>query len=72
MYNNNGNKKNKDILIRIEAIENHLKGYLTEKEVSNILAITERQVRRLIKNYKEKGKLSLLQHGLSNKLLECI
>jgi hypothetical protein len=42
-------KKNKDILIRIEAIENHLKGYLTEKEVSNIFAITERQVRILIK-----------------------
>jgi transposase len=67
MYDNIKNTNTKDILFRTEMLENYLKGFLTEKELSGKLNITERHARNLIKKYKEQGKVGLL-HNLRGKV----
>ncbi|HSQ97452.1 MAG TPA: helix-turn-helix domain-containing protein [Rickettsiales bacterium] len=57
---------NNKILYRIEIIEKCINGRITENKASKLLNISIRQVQRLIKKYKENGKISLF-HGLTNK-----
>jgi transposase len=68
--NKNGNDINnintKDPIYRMDLLEKYIKGEITAKKIANILNIDLRWVRRLIKKYKEKGRLSLI-HGLKNK-----
>jgi transposase len=66
--NNDGicNINTKDPSLRIEMVEKYIGRKITARKIAIILNIKVRQVWYLIKNYKEKGKLSLL-HGLRNK-----
>lgn len=57
---------NNKILYRIEIIEKCINGKITENKASKLLNISIRQIQRLIKKYKENGKISLF-HGLTNK-----
>jgi transposase len=56
----------KDPFHRMEIIEKCYGKIITESNASNLLSISTRQVQRLVRNYREKGKLSLI-HGLKNK-----
>jgi transposase len=56
----------KDIFFKTEILEQYLAGKITVAKVAKILNVSERQIWRTIKKYKEHGKISLL-HGLSNK-----
>jgi transposase len=64
--NTTNNKNSDNFLFKIDLLEKYLKNKLSASKIANILNISIRQVRRLVKNYKEQGKLSLL-HKLTNK-----
>jgi transposase len=63
---NNSNINTKEPSYRISLMEKYVKGEVTAKKIADILNLKLRQIRYLIKNYKEKGKLSLI-HGLKYK-----
>ncbi|GHU27190.1 hypothetical protein FACS1894152_3430 [Bacilli bacterium] len=56
----------RDLYFRIKTIEDCLDDKLSQKDVSELLKITPRQVRRLVKKYREEGKLGLL-HRLTTR-----
>jgi transposase len=56
----------KDLLYRSEILEMYLSNKLTKKQVAEMLEISAKQTKRLIKKYKEQGKTSLI-HGLNSK-----
>jgi len=45
---------------RVPVIDNVINGQITQIEAANILSITDRQVRRLVKGVREKGKTALI------------
>jgi transposase len=57
----------KDISYKISVIEKCTDCLITQSKASKLLGISLRQMQRLVKDYKIKGKLSVLQHGLKNK-----
>ncbi|MDR2760255.1 MAG: helix-turn-helix domain-containing protein [Rickettsiales bacterium] len=56
----------KDIFFKTEILGQYLSGKITAAKVAKILDLSLRQARRIIKKYKEKGKMGLF-HGLKNK-----
>jgi hypothetical protein len=57
----------KDVFHRVSIVEKCVANLLTQLKASELLGISLRQMQRLVKDYKAKGKLSLLRHGLANK-----
>jgi transposase len=56
----------KNITYRIELLEQYISNKITAAKMAKLLNLNLRQVRRIIKNYREQGKISLI-HSLSNK-----
>jgi hypothetical protein len=56
----------KDILFKVEILEQYLSGKITAAKTAKLLNVSKRHAWKIIKKYKEQGKISLL-HGLSNK-----
>jgi transposase len=56
----------KDLLYRSEILEMYLSSKLTKKQAAEMLEISIKQTKRLIKKYKEQGKTSPI-HGLNSK-----
>jgi transposase len=56
----------KNIFYKIEVLEQYLSGKITVAKVAKMLNLSKRQTQRIIKEYKNNGRLSLI-HKLSNK-----
>jgi transposase len=64
--NEYSNTNTRDLFYKSNLMEKYIDGKITAKKIAAILSIKTRQVRRLVRSYKEKGKTSLI-HGLKNK-----